>query len=52
MSFKRAFKWIFRDYEVDGCIKTSSLEKIAKNQHINFCDLKKAVVDKGLELVP
>jgi len=52
MSFKRAFKWIFIDYAVEGHVKASNLEKIAKKQHVNYHKLVKAVIEKGLELIP
>ena len=52
MSFKKAFKYIFRDYERYKFVSLGDLEEIAEKQGVSFYKLEKAVMDKGLVLVP
>jgi hypothetical protein len=52
MSFKNAFKAIFISYKNGEPIRASYLERVATRENVNFTKLLKAVIDKGLDLVP
>lgn len=52
MSFKNAFKSIFVSYQNGEPLRAKYLERIAYRENVSFNKLLKAVMDKGLDLVP
>lgn len=52
MSFKNAFKAIFISYDNGKPLRAKYLERIAYRENVNFPKLLKAVMDKGLDLIP